>query len=115
MDVPCGHGCCGKCSRYPSSRAATPDTPSADVHKEKPSRKGHGSKRPNGYRRRSAQDFGGSVSAVVENEEPAATGSSVAHTTRGSCKSSCDITVDCQSKKTKGSSSGKKKGHKQRN
>ncbi|KAI0427241.1 hypothetical protein F5Y09DRAFT_333513 [Xylaria sp. FL1042] len=114
MDVPCGHGCCGKCSRYPSSRGSTPEMSFAEVRKGRSSRKSHGSNRNSGHRRPSAYDFGGSVSAVVENEESAATTSSVAHSSRGSRKSTCDTNVDYLTKKTKVSSSGKKKGYKQR-
>ncbi|KAI1420912.1 hypothetical protein F5Y12DRAFT_787893 [Xylaria sp. FL1777] len=115
MDVPCGHGCCGECSRYPSSRGSTPEMSFAEVRKGRTSRKSHGSSIMSGHRRPPAYDFGGSVSAVVEKDESAATtSSSVAHSSRGARKSTYDTSVDYLAKKAKVSGSGKKKGYKHR-
>ncbi|KAI0536175.1 hypothetical protein GGR58DRAFT_405748 [Xylaria digitata] len=115
MDVPCGHGCCSNCSRYPSSRGSTPEISFADARKGRNGRKGHGNSRSSGHRRSSAYDFGGSVSTVVEKDESAATtSSSVAHGSRGSRKPTYDASVDYLTKKAKTSSSGKKKGYKHR-
>ncbi|KAI3329916.1 hypothetical protein F4824DRAFT_505661 [Ustulina deusta] len=109
MDVPCGHGCCGKCSRYPSSRASTPEMSFAEIRKGRPGRKSHSTSRSSGHRRPSAYDYGGSVAAVVENDESAAaTSSSVAHSSRGSRKSTYDTSADYLAKKAKVSSSGAK-------
>ncbi|GAW18357.1 hypothetical protein ANO14919_078320 [Xylariales sp. No.14919] len=112
MDVPCGHGCCGKCSRYSSSRGSTPEISFAEVRKGRAGRKSHSNSRSSGHRRSSVYDFGGNVSTVVEKDESEApTSSSVPH---GSRKPTCDTSADYLAKKAKVSSSSKKKGYKHR-
>ncbi|KAI0490195.1 hypothetical protein F4859DRAFT_520036 [Xylaria cf. heliscus] len=114
MDVPCGHGCCSQCSRYPSSRGSSPEISFTEVRKTRSARKGHS--RSSGLKRSSAYDFGGGFSAVVEGDDLAATtSSSAAHSSRGSRKSTYDANVDYLTKKAKAPSSSKKKGYKHRN
>ncbi|KAI8624719.1 hypothetical protein F5Y19DRAFT_480322 [Xylariaceae sp. FL1651] len=112
MDVPCGHGCCSKCSRYPSSRGSSPETSFAEGRKGRTGRKGHGSSRASGHKRSSTYDFGGNFSPVVEGDESAVTSSSATHGSRSSRKPTYDTSVEYSPKKSKTSNSSKKKGHK---
>ncbi|KAI0117983.1 hypothetical protein GGR51DRAFT_555265 [Nemania sp. FL0031] len=85
MEVQCGHGCCHKCSHQPSSKPESPDIMFADVRKTR--RKSHGSK-SSGQRKSSTHDSGGGFLAVVEEDNLATTASSsVAHSSRGSRRS----------------------------
>ncbi|KAK5632812.1 hypothetical protein RRF57_008526 [Xylaria bambusicola] len=86
----------------------------AEICKGRSGRKSHGNSRLSGHRRPSGYDFEGSVAALVEKDDLPATTSSVAHTSRGSRKSTYDTGVDYLTKKAKVSSSGKKTGYKQR-
>ncbi|KAI1190292.1 hypothetical protein F5B17DRAFT_388017 [Nemania serpens] len=114
MEVPCGHGCCSRCSRYPSSRGSSPDISFAEVRKNRTSRKSHGNSRSTGQRRTSTYEYGGGIAAGAKEDELAATASSSAtHTSRGSRKSPYDTSVDYVTMKTKASGGGKK-GYKHR-
>ncbi|KAI3325268.1 hypothetical protein HD806DRAFT_533858 [Xylariaceae sp. AK1471] len=100
-----------------SPGGSSPEVSYAEVRKGRSGCKSHGNSRSSGHRRSSTYDLGGNISAVVEQDEAAATASSSAtamHSSRGSRKSTYDTGAEYLSKKTKTSSSSKKKGSKNR-
>ncbi|KAH9996738.1 hypothetical protein F4779DRAFT_185172 [Xylariaceae sp. FL0662B] len=111
-EVPCGHGCCSKCSPAPSSRATSPEV-SFESRKGKSSRKHYGSSRGSSHRRGSAYEYGESYAPINEEGEQAAASSSTAPSARGSRKSSHDANTEYSSKRSS-THSGKKKSHKSR-
>ncbi|KAI1330187.1 hypothetical protein F5Y16DRAFT_48428 [Xylariaceae sp. FL0255] len=113
MEVPCGHGCCSKCSRYPSSRGSSPEISFTDVRKGRSSRKSHQSSKSSGHKHSSTYDQGSSFSAVAEEDEFADAGPT-SYSSRSSRQPACDTSVEYASRKTKTTSSSKKKGHKSR-
>ncbi|KAI1262220.1 hypothetical protein F5Y18DRAFT_419116 [Xylariaceae sp. FL1019] len=109
----CGHGCCSRCSRYASSRGASPEISFVEVRKGKHSRKSHSSSKSSGHRRGSTHDYNGNLSGIAE-EGGSQAASSTGHGSRSSRRPTYDANVECSSKRSKTSSSSKKKGHRSR-
>ncbi|KAI1817228.1 hypothetical protein GGS20DRAFT_82175 [Poronia punctata] len=124
MEVPCGHGCCSKCSHHPSSsRASSPETSFAEARNGRSGRKSHSSShshghhsngRSSGNRRSSTYGFDRNFSAIAVGDDEPATSTAAHDSSKGSRDSACDTGIEYSSKKTKTTSSSKRKGYKSR-